>query len=423
MFVVHQPPVPSPPLHPVQTNIYQTPEDPLPTSIDDQISELQRQIFQLRRQREVFDGVHIPMKSAKPTAPKPPAAPKPPVTTQDTTNPRPKPNQPTPAAPTDTGLVIEPRPEQTPAPSPEPRVTELEHPFSHVREATYVPPNTRNLGTKLPPREPGQAYRTLAPIQDPKVAADVFDRSLNAPLITLSSKELLAIAPDVRYKYREAVTPKRANPDPTTQLLLDSADLPFHNDETPDPSPPDRTSSLTDSTIVPDPYETYLSSLPPGERPKPFKVAAESHAIWSIAVKVDNQEVVECILDPGCQIVAMSDTVSHSLGIAYDPSIRIDMESANGTINQSLGIARNIPLQIGPITVHVQVHVIPSPAYDILLGRPFDVLTESLVKNFKNEDQTITVSCPNTGQKLTIPTLPRGPPRYRLTHGEHFLQN
>jgi hypothetical protein len=43
----------------------------------------------------------------------------------------------------------------------------------------------------------------------------------------------------------------------------------------------------------------------------------------------------------------------------------------------------------------------------VLLGRPFDILTESVVRNFANEDQTITIHDPNTGQRSTIPSLPR----------------
>ena len=54
-------------------------------------------------------------------------------------------------------------------------------------------------------------------------------------------------------------------------------------------------------------------------------------------------------------------------------------------------------MRIGDIMLYVQIHIIRSPAYDILLGRPFDVLTESVVRNFTNEDQTITIFDPNTG--------------------------
>ncbi|KIL54346.1 hypothetical protein M378DRAFT_92750 [Amanita muscaria Koide BX008] len=91
------------------------------------------------------------------------------------------------------------------------------------------------------------------------------------------------------------------------------------------------------------------------------------------------------------------------------------MESANGDINLSLGIARNVPLSVGPITVFMQLHVVRSPAYDILLGRPFDVLTQSCIKNFRNEDTILTIEDPNSNKVVTIPTLRRGPTRYTMT--------
>jgi hypothetical protein len=84
------------------------------------------------------------------------------------------------------------------------------------------------------------------------------------------------------------------------------------------------------------------------------------------------------------------------------------MQYANGKFNMSLGLARNVPFKIGPVTFYMQAHVIDSNAYDVLLGRPFDVLTESVIRNFANEDQTITIHDPNTGQHITVPTLARG---------------
>jgi hypothetical protein len=66
-------------------------------------------------------------------------------------------------------------------------------------------------------------------------------------------------------------------------------------------------------------------------------------------------------------------------------------QSANGEIDQTLGLARNVPTRISTVTLFLQMHIIRGPAYDILLGRPFDILTESTVKNFANEDQTSTI--------------------------------
>ena len=100
------------------------------------------------------------------------------------------------------------------------------------------------------------------------------------------------------------------------------------------------------------------------------------------------------------------------LGLIYDPAVILNMQSANGEVDRSLGLARNVPIQIGDITLYVQIHVIRNPAYDILLGRLFDILTESVVHNFANEDQTIAIRDPNSGHRATVPTMPRGQPRH-----------
>jgi hypothetical protein len=112
----------------------------------------------------------------------------------------------------------------------------------------------------------------------------------------------------------------------------------------------------------------------------------------------------------------MSETTSHDLGLAYDPTIKLNMQSANGNVDQSLGLARNVAFQISNLTFYLQVHIVRSPAYDVLLGRPFDTLTESIIRNYANEDQTITISDPNTGRRITIPTLPRSHKGFRCPH-------
>ena len=85
----------------------------------------------------------------------------------------------------------------------------------------------------------------------------------------------------------------------------------------------------------------------------------------------------ECIYQ-GLIYTAMMSTFVYKVYIAfslfpdvYDPAIKLNMQSANGTRDWSLGLARNVPFTIGTITLYLQVHIIDSPAYDILLGRPF----------------------------------------------------
>ena len=93
----------------------------------------------------------------------------------------------------------------------------------------------------------------------------------------------------------------------------------------------------------------------------------------------------------------MSDSICNELALIYDPEVVLNMQSTNGEIDKSLGLACNVPFLIGDITLYLQVHIIRNPAYDVLLGRPFDILTESIVKNCANEDQTIQSAIPTPG--------------------------
>jgi hypothetical protein len=241
---------------------------------------------------------------------------------------------------------------------------------------------------------------------------------MEAP-ITITQHELLSLSPEVRSQVRDVTTTRRIpnNPPVASQNALqldydvDDEDAEYPSVETMISQPccnsriPHR-----GAIVIPDPIERYYRSLPPGVEPDPDRliVAKESSAVRSLFAVIDSSKRKECIVDPGCQIIAMSEDTCHELSLAYNPVIKLNMQSANGTTDWSLGLARNVPFTIGAITLYMQVHIIGSPAYDVLLGRPFDILTESIVRNFANEDQTITITDPNTGQRYTIPTFPRG---------------
>jgi hypothetical protein len=126
------------------------------------------------------------------------------------------------------------------------------------------------------------------------------------------------------------------------------------------------------------------------------------------------------LTDLGSQIIAMSEAVCHDIGLAYDPSIKLNMQSANSEVDQLLGLSHNVSCKINSIILYLQIHIIRSPAYNILLGRPFDILTKSTIKNFPNEDQTITIVDPNTKRSITIPTLPWAPPHCRRNGRQGF---
>ncbi|KAI0369557.1 hypothetical protein BV20DRAFT_903556, partial [Pilatotrama ljubarskyi] len=287
-------------------------------------------------------------------------------------------------APTKEGPPRPPTPVRAPLPE-----QAAEHPFAKAKDTTYAPLRARNFGA--PPAKPKDGereavYRTQAPVHDVKFAEEIFARSMKTPVITLSPEELLSIAPEVRAKYREAVTPRRV---PNVRSVS-FASIEEVTDEDNGASAEHFLASVSCSGeplepgayVLPDPYEVYLRDVAADREPSPLTVAKESYALRSIVGLVDNKEYVEAIIDPGCMVIAMSENVCHALGMWYDPSVQLRMISANGEVDSSLGLVRNVPFCVADIVLYLQVHVIRHAAYDMLLGRPFDVLTKSVVKNF-----------------------------------------
>lgn len=398
----------------IRQNTQPPPRPVFELSIDDQIAAVEAELFQLRSRRPTFTPA-IRTRAQRAREPAPEAS----IEEVDDVPVILKPAK-TPAKPV--APIVPVVPEITAAKEAIVVVPEIvisapiiapELPFASAKDAAYAPPTARNVGApvKIPPIKAAvPAYRTLPPIHDAAIAVDVYKRSLETP-VTLTQRELLALSPEVRTRYRDDTTTRRIPipPEPQPAFLF--------VDEEDDPSiEPSYSFALQDkrlpegAIIVPDPIEAYYKSLAVGEAPDITRltVAKESTAIRSIFALIDNFQKKECTVDPGCQVIAMSETTCHSLTLAYDPQIRLNMESANGSFDWSLGLSRNVPFLIGTITLYLQVHVIRSPSYEILLGRPFDVLTESVIRNYRNEDQTITITDPNTMKKITIPTFARG---------------
>jgi hypothetical protein len=204
---------------------------------DQRIATLEQEIFNLRNAKCTFDGVEI-LKPARANKTKPTEQPKAP---ESTTKPAPPPEKPTTTT-------------QPPL-----------HPFANVAETSYQPPHEHNFAAApaKSTKEKEPAYHYVAPIQNPRTVVDVYNKSMQSPHITLSPEELFAISPEVRNRLREAITLKRVlNEMVSTHTLIEQV-------------PDDEETSIT----IPDVYETYINSLAPGERPIPFNVTQELHAL------------------------------------------------------------------------------------------------------------------------------------------------
>ncbi|KAF8162240.1 hypothetical protein BJ912DRAFT_935542 [Pholiota molesta] len=371
-----------------------TPQPAVRLSVADQIAHHQSAIFNLESRRPGFTPIiktrNQRQQEANETAREPTPAPAS-QAAASTSATRDAP----PHLPQTTSRVSNARP-ATPPPS---RLAqqEPEHPYRNANDAAYAPPQARNVGAppdkaNAPRREP--AYRTLPPVHDPPLQRRSLTSQWRRPSLSRSYREATTIkrqpnkeAPTATTNLFDSAPRNEADSMPIFNLsvipaydpdedeyyeCLDYAQF-INAESTVNGGPPPRGAS-----IINDPYDLYYRTLAPGERPDfdMLIVAVESAALRSMHAVVDGTLREQ----------------STALNLAYDPTIVLKMQSANGAIDPSLGLARSHN---------------PTRTLHVLFGRPFDIITTSVVRNYANEDQTITIKDVNSGHTATVPTFPR----------------
>ncbi|KAF4572765.1 hypothetical protein EYR36_007275 [Pleurotus pulmonarius] len=225
-------------------------------------------------------------------------------------------------------------------------------------------------------------YRVQSNIENPKAASDVLERALDATL-TITQRELLAISYDARKGLRDLISSKRV-----------SAETSFAS--------VNMTSCYGDDDEV---VEVLLSTA--RDPKKECVVASPTQSLRIICPIFNDQYEVECILDTGSQIIAMRRDVFDSLGLMIDIDKFITMESANLSSNQTIGLAHNVKITLGPIDLYLQVQIINDAPYEVLMGRPFFCLTSAVTRDYPDGRQDLTIHDPNSGRCFLIPTFKR----------------
>lgn len=289
-----------------------------------------------------------------------------------------------------------------------------------------VPPLTKVVRVDRPRQveKESPAYITRAPIEQNNLGQDILEEILRAPL-DMTVGQILGASPVVRKELgrqiakvrqmpeKDKIEPKRVQFKATIEEVEDDAEeiefiIPpggMSVDELPYAA---FTTQQKGVIVAGDPVMQYLSSLAQGEIPKQLYAPRDSYALRSVYPIINNIGTEEALIDSGSQIVSMSRDTAVLLGLTWNPAITINMQSAQGHIEKTLGLSKNVPFQFGEITILLQVHIINKPAYKILLGRPFDALTESEIKNQSNGAQTITLTEPTSHTRVVLPTYPRG---------------
>jgi hypothetical protein len=269
----------------------------------------------------------------------------------------------------------------------------------------------------IPKGESG--FNNRAPLQADGRAKELLRNTLQQP-ITLTAEDLFNVSEPMRQELRKLVTKKRVEKKPesdnrkvdgpwrNTSSIVENKMISRLPDATCEILEEDKEGLIKGSIVIGDPVLQYLSTLQPGEKPKTIRVGEESQALRSIYPTINGVGEVESLLDSGSQIISMSQKVATELEVTWDPDITVEMESANRSIERTIGLAKNVPFLCGNVRVYLQVHIMKNPAYRVLLGRPFDIITESQVKNEKDGNQTLTLTDPNTGERCVMSTHERG---------------
>lgn len=283
-----------------------------------------------------------------------------------------------------------------------------------------VPPLKATLRTSRPDQVEdqstkfGTAYKSRAPVElgldMGKLIETVMDLEINIPL-----RNLAGISNAVQKEIKKQMTKTKwpAEAEAKVNLLLEEdAEKPLVRVET---LPIGSYMVMTDvSDEIPeghmvayDPVIQYLLENKEVE-PSDLIVAKRSEPLRAIYATVNRVGQEECLLDDGSMIVSMAREAAVQLGLNWDPSIRINMESASNHVEKTLGLAKNVRFAVGGLNLYLQVHILENPPYKVLLGRPFGSLTCSTVKNKSDGSSDIILTDPNTKVVATVPTYERG---------------
>jgi len=256
------------------------------------------------------------------------------------------------------------------------------------------------------------AYKSRAPVEAgldiESIVDKVLDLEINIPL-----RSLAGVSGTIQKEIRRQVTKTRQVTDDKkkvhfvveeSQNLTSVDSLPMSeymimkevSDEIPE-----------GHLVAADPILQYLSEHREAKSSE-LVVASASEPLRAIYANINRIGQEECLLDGGSMIVSMSKEAAIQLGLVWDPTIKINMESASNHVEQTLGLAKNVCFRAGGIELYLQVHILENPPYRILLGRPFDAFTNSVTKTNMDGSSEITMTDPNTKRMVTMSTYQRG---------------
>ena len=216
--------------------------------------------------------------------------------------------------------------------------TESKRTTSQEKQAPKAQAAKPNAKKQVASPEP--QFRYITPIEEAQDVKDVAQRSLDAS-VTITTRELLSISPDVRRHIKDLVSTK------CVAMTAFTEEMP--NEE----------------------MGSYLAGLIP--RTDSLIVAKDIEELRALDVNIEGT-TIEALADDRSQVVSIRGDLWERLGIPIRSDRTIVMESANKSKNETMGLLQD--LKFG-YNFYVQVQVVQDAPYELLLGRPFFTLTQA----------------------------------------------
>ena len=102
--------------------------------------------------------------------------------------------------------------------------------------------------------------------------------------------------------------------------------------------------------------------------------------------------------------------------VGFDNQVMF-MESANGKANVTMGMLLRICFTVGDINLHCTVQVIQEAPFECFIGQPSTALAQTISQEFEDGTAHLTLTDPNTGASVMVPTQTREPAPRKHHHG------
>jgi len=248
------------------------------------------------------------------------------------------------------------------------------------KEKQPKPPPAVNVPPPMNRQANIPQYRYRAPVESEEAHKKVYEKILEQTVV-MTIEECIATMPTVRKYFKDATTCRRVLTEEDKGVGLVEIQ--------PTGTVSNYALAVEDQTLL---------------------EAKHSLPLRCLELTLNDSVKTEGILDTGCQVILMRKDVWSQLRVPLQSEKVLTMESANGTRNSTTGLIPRVKISIGSVSLICPVQVIENAPFAMLLGRPFMALGQAVTRDYYDGNMEITITDPNTGEIITVPTHARNGP-------------